>query len=292
MKKHLLTALVIIAVCPLWAVDANIQVFYDFGSLWNSNKCQNHRSERVTTTVEFFHPDNWGSTYFFVDFDYSVNKNDPEHTPFGAYWEISRSFNFWKQSKVKDLSIHLEYDGGLGTFGYRQTPEEDQQIGGFGVNHAVLVGPEYFLHTADYKNTFTLQLLFRYAATKPNMWHYKEGGQWVHQSGNQVPLQFTFVWACKDFCTAKGLTFCGFFDIYGDRANVNKWEKVDGQWQAHTVGPKQYCVFLSEPQLWYSIGQWFKCPNLCIGTEIEVSYNFTGEGWMVNPCLGLRWNFL
>lgn len=48
---------------------------------------------------------------------------------------------------------------------------------------------------------------------------------------------------------------------------------------------------LTEPQLWYNVGRWFKCPNLHVGTEIEVSYNFTGSGVMVNPCLGIKWNF-
>lgn len=253
LKNHVLTALLLITASPVWAVDANIQIFYDFGSDWKGNACENHRTERVTSTVELFHPDNWGSTYFFVDFDYSVSKKDPEQTPFGAYWEISRSFNFWKQSKVKDLSLHLEYDGGCGIYGNRKVE------GGYSVKNTVLVGPEYFFHTQDFKNTFTLQFLYRYSTGVPK---------------STVPLQLTFVWGCQDFCTAKGLTFCGFFDLYGDRTY------------------RHGLTFLTEPQLWYSIGQWFKCPNLCIGTEIEVSYNFTGEGWMANPCVGIRWNFL
>jgi len=91
---------------------------------------------------------------------------------------------------------------------------------------------------------------------------------------NKVPLQFTFVWGCDDFCTAPGLRFCGFLDIWGQR------------------GPdKQSWVMLTEPQLWYNVGRWFKCPNLHVGTEIEVSYNFTGSGVMVNPCLGIKWCF-
>ena len=48
---------------------------------------------------------------------------------------------------------------------------------------------------------------------------------------------------------------------------------------------------ISEPQLWYNVGRWFKCPNLNIGTEIEFSYNFTGAGFMCNPCLGIKWCF-
>ena len=37
----------------------------------------------VTTTVEMFRPDSWGSTFFFIDFDYSSGAK-------GAYWEIAR----------------------------------------------------------------------------------------------------------------------------------------------------------------------------------------------------------
>ena len=60
------------------------------------------------------------------------------------------------------------------------------------------------------------------------------------------------------------------------------------------------CVFISEPQLWYQIGQFFNCPNLHIGGEVELAYNFAGawrkeyvdnKGFNVSPCLGLKWIF-
>ena len=154
---------------------------------------------------------------------------------------------------------------------------EDQGDGslfGYGINHAALVGLNYCLHTADYKNIFNFELLFKYVADDENMWRVKRDGKWVSQTGNQVPLQFTFVWTCLDFCKAPGLTFSGFADIWGVRQNA-----------------KQSFVFISEPQLWYCVGQWFKCPNLHVGTEIEFSYNFTGAGFMCNPCLGIKWCF-
>ena len=284
MKRLFTTFIITLCTLSIFAVDADIQVFYDFGSLGTA--CANQRSHRVTTTVELFHPDAWGSTFFFFDMDYSINKSsdnpqDPKNAPFGTYWEITRSFNFWQNTKAKDLSVHLEYNGGLGIYGGKVVQ------GGYGINHAVLVGPEYFLHTEDFKNTFTLQLLFKYIADEYNMRQYKSDGQWINQKGNQVPLQFTFIWACRDFCTAPGLTFSGFLDIWGQKLTV-----FDRKNNVYTDPTKQSFVFISEPQLWYSVGQWFKCPNLCIGTEIEFSYNFTGKGFMCNPCLGIRWNFL
>ena len=59
-------------------------------------------------------------------------------------------------------------------------------------------------------------------------------------------------------------------------------------------------VFISEPQIWYNIGQFFKCPNLNIGGEVELAYNFAGawrkeyidnKGFNVSPCLGIKWVF-
>ena len=285
MKRLSALFVALVCVASVFAIDANLQIFYDFGSLGTA--CSNQRPDRVTTTVELFHPDAWGSTFFFFDLDYSFNKSydkgnyDPKNTIFGAYWEITRSFNFWQESKAKDLSVHLEYDGGLGIKG---TPNA---LIGYGINHAVLVGPEYFLHTADFKNTFTLQLLFKYIADENNMWQRKVEGEWIKQTGNLVPLQFTFVWSCKDFCTAPGLIFSGFVDLWGEKHEI--WIR---QTQTRTDPTKQSFVFLSEPQLWYCIGQWFKCPGLHIGTEIEFSYNFSGKGFMCNPCVGLKWNFL
>ena len=259
------------------AVDANLQIFYDFGSLGTASA--NQRSNRVTTTVELFHPDAWGSTFLFVDFDYSINRQDPKNTPFGAYWEIARCLNFWKQSKAQDLSIHIEYNGGFGTY-------MTDHIIGFPINHAALFGPEYFLHTKNFKNTFSLELLFKYIADDYNTWGAALPGG-VKSAGNLVPLQFTFVWACQDLFRAEGLTFSGFIDIWGQKQSL-----YDRKTDSYTDPTKQSFVFLSEPQLWYAVGQWFKCPNLCIGTEIEFSYNFGGAGFMCNPCLGLKWKFL
>lgn len=64
----------------------NIQLHYDLGR--NS----------LTSTVEMFRPDDWGSTFFFVDFDYHWKAS-------GAYWEISRELCFWQESQMDWLSL-------------------------------------------------------------------------------------------------------------------------------------------------------------------------------------------
>ena len=249
---------VIVAVLCLCSLSAsagtNLQLYYDFGSLGTA--CPNQRSNRVTTTLELFYPDNWGNTFAFIDMDYNIHPSDPKNMPFMAYMEIARCLNFWQNSVVKDLSVQVEYNGGLGLY------KAGTDIHGYGISHAALVGLNYCLHTEDYKNIFNLELLYKYIVDPDN------------GVRNNVPLQFTFVWGCDDFCTAPGLRFSGFLDIWG--------EKIGGQ---------QSFRLISEPQLWYNVGRWFKCPNLNIGTEIELSYNFAGKGFMCNPCLGIKWCF-
>ena len=65
----------------------NVQFHYDLGH--NLSKDLSNRPA-VTTTVEMFKPDKWGSTFLFTDIDY---KNDGA---VGAYWEISREFSILK----------------------------------------------------------------------------------------------------------------------------------------------------------------------------------------------------
>ena len=81
--------------------QTNLQVFYDLGS---DRQC-------VTTTLEGFYNDNWGNTFFFVDHDYPVSKDQNDHIN-GTYWEIARCFNFWQDSPLNFLSLQLEYNGG------------------------------------------------------------------------------------------------------------------------------------------------------------------------------------
>lgn len=216
--------------------DTNLQIFYDFGQDRNY----------FTITYEMFHPDLWGNTFFFVDVDMNFVGGDGKNIgPSGAYTELSRSLNFWQNSAAKDFSLQVEYNGGLGAF----------NGGSYPINHSFLFGGNYFLHSRDYRHTLTLQLLYRYTLGQVNI----------------VPMQFTAVWGCKDLFHAKGLTFSGYLDVFGD-------------------GGK--CVVQSEPQLWYSVGQWFNCPNLNIGTEVELSVNFAGaDGFRCRPCAGLKWVF-
>lgn len=111
------------------AVGQNLQLHYDF----------DRRS--VTSTVEMFRADGSGSTFFFVDLDYS-----PKVT--GAYWEIARELCFWKESKASWLSVHVEYNGGLNT-----------QAGSY--NNAFLGGLTYSGHSEDWSKTWSLSAMYK-----------------------------------------------------------------------------------------------------------------------------------
>ena len=249
MKKMYLLAITLMLGAGVSA-QTNIQEMYDFN--------RGH----LTTTIEGFHADKWGSTFFFSDI-YHPFDNRPYGTysvPTGFYTEVSRAINFWHNTALAPLSLHVEWNGGQ-----------------YAAN-ALLFGVEYFLHSADYRNTFTFELMYKRIS---------------HQIDN-IPMQFTFVWGMKDLFGVKGLSFSGFLDIWGE---INDWSAADAVEKDETG-----LVILSEPQLWYNIGQHFGCPNLNIGGEVELAYNFSGgyhsgmefaqnKGFTVAPCLGVKWVF-
>ena len=177
MKKLILTAAIML--CGLTAfAQTNFQTFYDFGR------------KHVTTTLEGFHTDGFGNTFFFIDYDYNYREGNTVVSPNNTYFEIARCFNFWQNSALAPLSVQLEYNGGFGTGGNMTYM--------FPVNSAFLFGADWFMHSGDFKNTLNLKLLYK---------------QFVHLS-SQVPLQFTAVWGCQDLFSAPGLRFSGFVDVW------------------------------------------------------------------------------
>ena len=169
--KKTASTLFLIAMLCLGATKAkaqvNAQLFYDFGS----------DREFVTLTLEMFKQDKWGNTYFFIDHDFNYDKlgGGKNVAPGGTYLEIARCLNFWQKSAIKDLSLQVEYNGGI----TRSYP----------INHAMLAGVDYFFHSKDFKNTLNLKALYKY------IWENKQS----------VPMQFTVVWAMNDLFGVKGL---------------------------------------------------------------------------------------
>ncbi len=237
-KKFIIAAAVAALAFAQGAKAQNVQVFYDFGE----------NREYITTTFEMFKADKFGDTFWFIDHNYATSAQRDAGTASacnGTYFEIERGINFWQDSEYKDLSAMVEYDGsswGAGIF---------------------CLGAKYFLHNADFSNTFTLALLYDF--------HIGVGDA-------DVPIKFSGVWGMNDIFNVKGLCFKGFIDVWGNNSIFS-----DGSTAKFSV--------LTEPQVWYNLGGILD-GHLDLGTEIELSYNFAGnKGFMVNPCLGCRWTF-
>ena len=226
------------------SAQTNLQMFYDLGRGY------------ATTTFEGFYADNWGDTFFFIDHYYATA--DDRQTPGaasafnGSYFEIERNLNFWKDSKLADLSLHVEYDGATW---------------GAGV---ACVGVNYFMHSDDFKNIYNVAVMY---------------DQHMGFGSASVPVKFTGVWGMQDIFGVEGLRFSGFIDIWGnDSVFANANDPLNPYETKFSI--------LSEPQIWYNVGHLFGVDNLHVGGEVELSVNFAGNyGFKCLPCIGTKWIF-
>ena len=170
MKKLLTLLLILSAALYVAEVKAqNLQVMYD--------------AERgcVTSTVEMFRADSFGSTYFFVDMDCNPKMS-------GAYWEISRELCFWKDTDMSWLSAHVEYNGGLNST--------------MSFNNSWLAGLTYSGHSDDFSKTWSLSAMYKAIPGTVGL----SGNSQVHN------FQITGVWGIE---FANGwCSFSGFFDLW------------------------------------------------------------------------------
>lgn len=139
MKTKIITML--LAGLSLSAVAQNVQFHYDLG-----HNLYGELSGRpsVTTTVEMFKADKWGSTYMFTDLDYQRDGVA------GAYWEISREFNL---TPNKQWAAHVEYNGGLSS--------HEKTWNATRFQHAALLGGAWNWHNDNFSKTFSVQLLYK-----------------------------------------------------------------------------------------------------------------------------------
>ena len=118
------------------AFGQNFQLHYDFGRhLYSSEEADR---QNLTLTYETFKADDLGSWFYFVDVDL---RNDGASA---AYTEVSREFRLGSQSP---FAAHVEFDGGLNLYGSYQ--------------NALLIGPAYNGHSADFSKTWSLQLMYK-----------------------------------------------------------------------------------------------------------------------------------
>lgn len=179
------TAIIAAAVIALTSAatraDAqNVQLHYDL------------ERNALTSTIEMFRPDAGGSTYFFVDMDYTPKVS-------GAYFEISRELCFWQDTDLNWLSAHIEYNGGLNT-----------AAGSF--NNAWLAGATYSGHSDDFSKTWSLTAAYKAIP----------GTRDILGKCQMHNFQITGVWGIN--FAGGWCTFSGFFDFWRE---VRAWQDTE-----------------------------------------------------------------
>jgi hypothetical protein len=152
----------------------NIQLHYDLGE----------DRKYFTSTVEMFKPDKMGSTFFFIDMDYSSDARNVDNGLSLAYWEIARSFKWNERQKFEP---RVEYNGGVFKL--------DGDAPFIAIENAWLAGGQYTLNSADFSKILTFQVNYKYIQDKEN-----------------ASFQLTAVWSL-DFMDGK-LSLTGFADFW------------------------------------------------------------------------------
>ena len=160
----------------MFSVNAqNVQLHYDFGE----------GRKMLTSTVEMFRPDAYGSTFFFIDMDYGADGTGIDNGISLAYWEIARAFK-WKETQK--YMPRVEYNGGT----MKLTPEAAPWVP---IENCWLAGVERTWASADFSKILTLQANYKYIKDKED-----------------AAFQLTAVWTVQ---MAEGkFTFTGFADFW------------------------------------------------------------------------------
>lgn len=172
MKKFLLALFV--SVLALGASAQNVQTHYDFGK----------DRKLVTTTVEMFRPDKYGSTFFFVDMDYSSDARNVDNGLSLAYWEIARAFKWTENQKFMP---RVEFNGGV--------LKLDGTAPFIPIENCWLAGVERTWASADFSKILTLQANYKNIKDKED-----------------AAFQLTAVWTIQ--MLQNKLTFTGFADFW------------------------------------------------------------------------------
>lgn len=147
------------------ANSQNVQLHYDFGK----------DRQMLTSTIEMFKPDSWGSTFFFVDFDYGSKSSNVDGVSL-AYMEISRDLTFWETP----ISIHAEFNGGFGQF------KAGPANAAFTINNAYLLGPAFSWNNETFTRGFTIQTLFKHITNKHDATFQLTGVWYIHLLDGKV----------------------------------------------------------------------------------------------------------
>lgn len=172
MKRVLLSLVFVTALFT--AKSQNVQLHYDLGEGRNF----------FTSTVEMFRPDSWGSTFFFIDMDYSSDTRNVTNGVSLAYWEIARAFKWNENQKFQP---RVEFNAGV------------FKLDGDGpwipIENCLLAGVERTFASADFSKILTLQANYKRIKDKED-----------------ASFQLTAVWTIQ--MLEGKLTFTGFADFW------------------------------------------------------------------------------
>ena len=107
----------------------------------------------ITTTAEMFKADNYGSTFFFIDFDYGGKATGVDGVSL-SYLEIARNLKFWDHP----FAVHAEFNGGM-----IRTTDFSAPL-----NNAYLLGGNYTFNNDSYTHILSLLAMYKYIESKHN----------------------------------------------------------------------------------------------------------------------------
>ncbi|MEI7810959.1 MAG: DUF5020 family protein [Ignavibacteria bacterium] len=166
--KKLMAILLFLSAGTLFS--QNFQLHYDFGK----------DRRYFTSTIEMFKPDEYGSTFFFVDVDYNRGGNKSVSL---AYWEIARYITI---PGMYGLNATIQYNDGML---YNKNINMDFPLG-----HIWLFGASYPINLGFV--TLDTDLLYR--------------ADYLSESISNI--QLTTTWFVSFFC--EKWQFDGFMDIW------------------------------------------------------------------------------
>ena len=177
-------------------------------------------------------------------------------TPFSIYtgWlDVARNFNFWHNVPIlKDFSIQAEFNG-------RTNMDNFNAL--FGISYTLPMENNVLRASVLYK-TFS-------------------GG-----ATSLLPMQLTLLWRLYDIFGVQGLDF---------RGTARGWGEVTKYWYGDDKpmeADPDIFIITADPQIWYSVGQYFGAGNLSVGGEVELSYNWLGRsGFHIRPSAGIKIQF-
>lgn len=176
MKKILFTFGLLLTVVAINA--QNLQLHFDpRHALHNDTFDKNY----FTATFEMFKPDQWGSTFMFVDLDFNQSRGNIGT----AYLELARDLKLGKSP----IMAHVEFNGGVG----------NAKNFGFSIANAYLAGASYATNISGVN--LSTYLVYKYNA--------------FEKVSNDV--QWTLIWGAN--ILDNKITLSGFLDVWTENKN-------------------------------------------------------------------------